>query len=354
VIISRTPVRVSFFGGGTDYPAWSAEHGGAVLSTTIDKYAYLSCRYLPPFFEHRSRIVYSKIELVNNRDEIEHPAVRETLRYMGVNEGIEVHYDGDIPARTGVGSSSAFTVGLLHSVYAMQGKMPSKQQLAHDAIYVEQTLMGDNVGAQDQVAAAFGGFNHVRFHPDGQFDVQPVIASQQRLLDFQSHLMLVFTGFQRNATDIAAAQIQATPAKGTELGLMREMVDEALRILCSERDLVEFGQLLHEGWQLKRSLTSAVSTPAIDEIYTAAREAGAIGGKLLGAGGGGFALFFVRPEQRANVQQRLQGLTQVPFKFDTSGSQIIVYQPGEQVLGSASANQMAAARPRQVQLPRAA
>ncbi len=354
MIISRTPVRVSFFGGGTDYPAWSAEHGGAVLSTTIDKYAYLSCRYLPPFFEHRSRIVYSKIELVNSCDEIEHPAVRETLRYMGVNEGIEVHYDGDIPARTGVGSSSAFTVGLLHSVYAMQGKMPSKQQLAHDAIYVEQTLMGDNVGAQDQVAAAFGGFNHVRFHPDGQFDVQPVIASQQRLLDFQSHLMLVFTGFQRNATDIAAAQIQATPAKGTELGLMREMVDEALGILCSERDLVEFGQLLHEGWQLKRSLTSAVSTPAIDEIYTAAREAGAIGGKLLGAGGGGFALFFVRPEQRANVQQRLQGLTQVPFKFDTSGSQIIVYQPGEQVLGSASANQMAAARPRQVPLPRAA
>ena len=354
MIISRTPVRVSFFGGGTDYPAWSAEHGGAVLSTTIDKYAYLSCRYLPPFFEHRSRIVYSKIELVKSRDEIEHPAVRETLRYMGVNEGIEVHYDGDIPARTGVGSSSAFTVGLLHSLYAMQGKMPSKQQLAHDAIYVEQTLMGDNVGAQDQVAAAYGGFNHVRFHPDGQFDVQPVIATPQRLLEFQSHLMLVFTGFQRNATDIAAAQIQATPTKGTELRLMREMVDEALRILCSERDLAEFGQLLHEGWQLKRSLTSEVSTPAIDEIYTAAREAGAIGGKLLGAGGGGFALFFVRPEQRASVRLRLQGLTQVPFKFDTSGSQIIVYQPDERVLGSASANQMAAVRPQHVRLPVAA
>jgi len=354
VIISRTPVRISFFGGGTDYPAWSADHGGAVLSTTIDKYAYLSCRYLPPFFEHRSRIVYSKIELVKSRDEIEHPAVRESLRYMGVDEGIEIHYDGDIPARTGVGSSSAFTVGLLHSVYAMQGKMPSKQQLAHDAIYVEQTLMGDNVGAQDQVAAAFGGFNYIRFHPSGQFDVQPVIANPQRLAAFQSHLMLVFTGFQRNATDIAAAQVKATPHKRTELTLMREMVDEALSILGSDRDLADFGKLLHEGWQLKRSLTSAVSTPAIDDIYTAAREAGAIGGKLLGAGGGGFALFFVRPEQRASVALRLQGLSQVPFKLDTSGSQIIVYQPGEQTVESASANRMAAVRPRHLQLPHAA
>src|SRR5438105_1310779 len=273
MIISRTPVRISFFGGGTDYPAWSDEHGGAVLSTTIDKYAFLSCRYLPPFFEHRSRIVYSKIELIQHRSQIEHPAVRETLRYMGVDEGVEVHYDGDLPARTGVGSSSAFTVGLLNSIYAMQGKMPSRQQLAHDAIYVEQTLMGDNVGAQDQVAAAYGGFNYIRFHPAGHFDVQPVIVSPPRLAAFQSHLMLVFTGFQRNATDIAAAQIKATPNKRAELALMREMVDEAQRILCSERDLAEFGELLHESWLLKRSLTSAVSTPAIDDIYAVARNA---------------------------------------------------------------------------------
>jgi D-glycero-alpha-D-manno-heptose-7-phosphate kinase len=355
VIISRTPVRVSFFGGGTDYPVWSAEHGGAVLSTTIDKYAYLSCRYLPPFFEHRSRIVYSKIELVQNREEIEHPAVRETLRYMGFDDGIEVHYDGDIPARTGVGSSSAFTVGLLHSVYAMQGKMPSKQQLAQDAIYVEQTLMGENVGAQDQVAAAFGGFNYIRFHTNGQFDVQPVIARPQRLAALQSHLMLVFTGFQRNATDIAAAQVRATASKRTELSLMREMVDEALSILCSDRDLAEFGKLLDEGWRLKRSLTDTVSTPAIDEIFSAAREAGALGGKLLGAGGGGFALLFVRPEQHATVAQRLQSLSQVPFKFDTSGSQIIVYQPDEQVLGSASGKPTPAVQPHhQPRLPRAA
>ena len=354
MIISRTPVRISFFGGGTDYPAWSDEHGGAVLSTTIDKYAFLSCRYLPPFFEHRSRIVYSKIELIQHRSQIEHPAVRETLRYMGVDEGVEVHYDGDLPARTGVGSSSAFTVGLLNSIYAMQGKMPSRQQLAHDAIYVEQTLMGDNVGAQDQVAAAYGGFNYIRFHPAGHFDVQPVIVSPPRLAAFQSHLMLVFTGFQRNATDIAAAQIKATPNKRAELALMREMVDEAQRILCSERDLAEFGELLHESWLLKRSLTSAVSTPAIDDIYAVARNAGAIGGKLLGAGGGGFALFFVRPHERARVLESLPGLTHVPFKFDTSGSNIIVYQPDEHLLGSASANQMAAVRPQHVRLPRAA
>jgi D-glycero-alpha-D-manno-heptose-7-phosphate kinase len=351
MIISRTPVRISFFGGGTDYPAWYTQHGGAVLSTTIDKYAYLSCRYLPPFFEHRSRIVYSKIELVQNRQEIEHPAVRETLRYLAFDDGIEVHYDGDIPARTGVGSSSAFTVGLLHSVYAMQGKMPTRQQLAQDAIYVEQTLMADNVGAQDQVAAAFGGFNVIRFHTSGQFDVRPVITSPQRLAAFQSHLMLVFTGFQRNATDIAAAQVKATPSKGAELRLMQHMVDEALSILCSDRDLAEFGQLLHEGWQLKRSLTSAVSTPAIDEIYAAAREAGAIGGKLLGAGGGGFALLFVRPEQRASVAARLRSLSQVPFNFDTSGSQIIVYQPDEHVLQPVPANPVSAV---QARLPHAA
>lgn len=329
MIISRTPVRISFFGGGTDYPAWYTAHGGAVLSTTIDKYAYLTCRYLPPFFEHRSRIVYSNIELVRHISEIQHPAVRESLRHLKVDEGVEIHYDGDLPARTGVGSSSAFTVGLLHSLYAMQGKMPSKAQLARDAIYVEQTLIGDSVGAQDQVAAAHGGLNRITFHPGGDFDVQPVILDPRRLAEFQSHLLLVFTGFQRNATDIAAAQVAATPHKVSELRLMREMVDEGLRILTDGGDLAEFGALLHQGWQLKRSLTNAVSTPAIDEIYAAALSAGAIGGKLLGAGGGGFALFFVRPEQQSAVLQRLGGLTHVPFKFDNGGSQIIVYQPQE-------------------------
>jgi len=354
MIISRTPVRISFFGGGTDYPVWYRQHGGAVLSTTIDKYAYLSCRYLPPFFEHRSRIVYSKIELVQRTDEIQHPAVRETLRYLGIDDGVEVHYDGDIPARTGVGSSSAFTVGLLHALYALQGRMPSKQQLAQDAIYIEQTLIGDNVGAQDQTAAAYGGFNRIDFSPGGEFEVRPVILPADRLIAFQSHLLLVFTGFQRNATDIAAAQIKATPSRRTELETMRQMVDEALHILGSNTDLAEFGKLMHESWLLKRSLTNAVSTPAIDAIYDAARDAGAIGGKLLGAGGGGFALFFVPPDRRANLLQRLSGLTYVPFKFDSNGSQIIVYQPDERPLAVASANRAAAIRPPHPRLPVAA
>jgi D-glycero-alpha-D-manno-heptose-7-phosphate kinase len=318
MIISRTPVRISFFGGGTDYPGWYRQHGGAVLSTTIDKYAFLSCRYLPPFFEHRSRIVYSKIELVQTTAEIQHPAVREALRFMGIDQGVEVHYDGDIPARTGVGSSSAFTVGLLNSLHALQGRMPSRMQLAHEAVHVEQTLIGDNVGAQDQAAAAFGGFNRIAFHPSGEIDVQPVILAPERLADFSAHLMLVFTGFQRYATDIAAEQVKVTSHKYAELSAMRQMVDEGLRILCSNADLTEFGELLHEAWRLKRSLTSAISTPAIDDIYTAARSAGAI------------ALFFVRPEQRRAVLDRLHGLTHVPFKLESTGSQIIVYQPDHQ------------------------
>ena len=329
MIISRTPVRVSFFGGGTDYPAWYREHGGAVLSTAIDKYSYLSCRYLPPFFEHRSRVVYSKIELVRHLNEIEHPAVRECLRYMGIDEGVEVHYDGDIPARTGVGSSSSFTVGLLHALYALKGQMPSKLQLARDAIHVEHKLIGDNVGAQDQTAASFGGFNRIEFHPNGGIDVQPVVLPRARADEFWSHLMLVFTGFSRYATDIAAKQVAATPSRTSELRCMQQMVDEGLSILTGGADLADFGRLLHDSWQLKRSLTDAISTPIVDDMYAAARRAGALGGKLLGAGGGGFALFFVPPEQRCSVANALHGLTQVPFGPDSSGSQLIVYQPDE-------------------------
>jgi D-glycero-alpha-D-manno-heptose-7-phosphate kinase len=329
MIISRTPVRVSFFGGGTDYPAWFREHGGAVLSTAIDKYSYLSCRYLPPFFEHRSRVVYSKIELVRHFEEIEHPAVRECLRYMGIEEGVEVHYDGDIPARTGVGSSSSFTVGLLHALYALKGQMPSKLQLARDAIHVEQHMIGDYVGAQDQTAAAFGGFNRIAFHTNGDIAVQPVVLPRARADEFWSHLMLVFTGFSRYATDIAAKQVAATPSRVSELRTMQHMVDEGLSILTGTGDLADFGRLLHESWQLKRSLTDAISTPIVDEMYAAARNAGALGGKLLGAGGGGFVLFFVPPDRRDAVATRLSGLTQVPFGPDTSGSQLIVYQPDE-------------------------
>jgi D-glycero-alpha-D-manno-heptose-7-phosphate kinase len=329
MIISRTPVRISFFGGGTDYPAWYCNHGGAVLSTTIDKYSYISCRYLPPFFEHRSRIVYSTIELVTDHSQIRHPAVREALRYLGVDQGLEVHYDGDLPARTGVGSSSSFTVGLLHALYALKNQRPSKMQLARDAIHVEQALIGEHVGAQDQTAAAFGGFNRIDFHPDGVIDVQPVILPPPRLAEFWSHLLLVFTGFARNASEIAAKQVKAMPAKSSELFTIRQMVDAALDTLCSDADLAEFGKLMHEGWLLKRSLTKEISNPAIDRIYETARAAGALGGKLLGAGGGGFVLLFVRPEQRRRVLDRLQGLMHVPFRMERTGSQIVVYQPDD-------------------------
>ena len=346
MIITRTPYRISFFGGGTDYPAWSREHGGAVLSTSIDKYAYISCRHLPPFFEHHSRVVYSKIELVADNAQIEHPAVRETLRYMGIAEGVEVHYDGDVPARTGVGSSSSFTVGLLHALYALKGLMPSRRQLAEDAILIEQHLIGEHVGSQDQVAAAFGGFNRIDFLPGAGFEVAPVILPPARLQAFAEHLLLVFTGFSRNASEVASKQVQATPHRRAELQAMRAMVDEGLAIVCGQGDLADFGRLLHESWRLKRSLTDAISTPAIDAIYDAARSAGALGGKLLGAGGGGFAVFFVRPDDRPCVVERLAGLTQVPFSLDTTGSQVIVYQPEARHEGQAGGpNRRPAASP---------
>ncbi len=329
MIVSRTPLRVSFFGGGTDYPGWYSQYGGSVLSTAINKYSHIFCRHLPPFFEHRSRIVYSKIELVKDHGEIQHPAVREALRYMGIEGGVEIHYDGDLPARTGLGSSSSFTVGLLHALYAMKGIMPTKLQLARDAIHVEQHMIGENVGSQDQVAAAYGGFNRIDFRPNGDVDVHAVILPQPRLEELWSHLLLVFTGFSRFASDVAAQQVQATPSKVRELLLMRQMVDEAVSVLGGNGDLADFGRLLHESWLLKRSLTKAISTPVIDDIYAAARAGGAIGGKLLGAGGGGFTLFFVRPEDRQHVLARLDGLMAVPFKMDNGGSQILVYQPDE-------------------------
>jgi len=329
VIITRAPFRISFFGGGTDYPQWYLQHGGAVISATIDKYCYISCRYLPPFFEHRSRIVWSQIELPMDHAQIKHPAVREALRFTGIQNGVEIHHDGDLPARSGMGSSSSFTVALLHALYALKGEMCTKMQLALDAIHVEQALMGDTVGSQDQTAAAFGGLNRIAFQVNGSVDVHPIVLSHQRMSDFFSHLMLVFTGFSRTASEIAAMQMEAMPSKTAELTTICQMVDEAHAILYGATDLTDFGRLLHESWMLKRSLTSRISTPAIDEIYEAARAAGALGGKLLGAGGGGFALFFVRPQDRQRVIERLAGLMHVPFRPENHGSQIIYYEPSE-------------------------
>lgn len=326
MIISRTPFRISFFGGGTDYPAWYLEHGGAVLSTTIDKYCYITCRYLPPFFEHRHRVVYSKVENVVEVAEIRHPVVRATLEFLSVPEtgGLEIHHDADLPARSGIGSSSSFTVGLLNALHAFNGCMPSSMQLAREAIHVERDMIGESVGCQDQVATAFGGFNRLSFS-DGEFAVEPMILSRDRLAALQSNLMLFFTGFSRHSSRVAALQIEATPRKSSELTAMHGMVDEAIGLLSSG-GLDDFGRLLHESWMLKRSLTECVSTPAVDGIYERARSAGALGGKLLGAGGGGFILFYVPEERQQAVRQALDGLLEVGFGFDTSGSRILYYQ----------------------------
>jgi D-glycero-alpha-D-manno-heptose-7-phosphate kinase len=327
VIISRTPFRISFFGGGTDYPVWYRENAGAVLATTIDKYCYITCRYLPPFFEYKHRIVYTLTELVRDIDEIRHPAVREVLRYLKVSDGLEIHHDGDLPARTGLGSSSSFTVGLLHALYALNGEKPSKMKLAREAIHLEQDIMKENIGSQDQVLAAFGGFNRIGFSGKNNVEVKPVAISPQKLASLQSCLMLFFTGLSRTASEVAAEQIKQTPGKKQELTEMRSMVDKAIEIVQGQDDLADFGKLLHEAWQLKRSLTDKISTPAVDGIYTAARDAGAIGGKLLGAGGGGFIIFFVKPELQARVKAALHGVLYVPFRFETGGSQIIFNEP---------------------------
>ena len=328
MIISRTPFRVSFFGGGTDYPRWFAEHKGAVLATTIDKYCYITSRYLPPFFEHKSRIIYSKMEHVrkNNFEEIDHPAVREVLRFLNIPEGIEIHHDGDLPARTGLGSSSSFTVGLLNSLYALKGMMPTQEQLAREAVYIEQEMCKENVGCQDQMLAAYGGFNHIEFGGTHHLRIRKVTIGVEKLKALQAHLMLYFTGFSRTASEIVAHQLKNMPKKKKELTAMYQMVGKALEILNSDH-LLEFGKLLHESWRLKRSLSDKVSTPHIDEIYDAARRAGAIGGKLLGAGGGGFVLLFAPPERQKKIREKLKKFLMVPFKFESLGSQIIFYQP---------------------------
>ncbi len=329
MIISRTPYRISFFGGGTDYPAWYRKHGGEVLATTIDKYCYLTCRYLPPFFEHRIRVVYSNIEACQQVEEIAHPAVREILRYMKIDRGLEIHHDGDLPARSGMGSSSAFTVGLLHALYALKGQMPNKQQLAAESIHIEQELLKEAVGSQDQVLAAYGGFNHVVFLPNGEISVRPITLSPGRVDELNSHLMLVYTGIERTASDIAGSYVKEIDAKRRQMRLMKDLLEEAISVLNGNQDITAFGELLHEAWQAKRSLSSVISNDQVDVIYEQALSGGAIGGKLMGAGGGGFILLFVPPSKHKKVKEKLNKLIHVPFRFEFSGSQIIFFDPEE-------------------------
>ena len=323
MIISRTPFRVSFFGGGTDYPGWYLEHGGAVLATTIDKYCYLTCRYLPPFFEHKIRIIYSKVENCMSVDDIQHPSAREVIRYLGIERGLEIHHDADLPARSGLGSSSAFTVGLLHGLYALQGRMVGKHELTREAIHIEQNVLHETVGSQDQASTAHGGFNLITFHKTGEMVVSAVPVGRSRVHELNDHLMLFYTGIRRTAETVARTYVDDIKSKRRQMRLMKDLTDEALTILNSGVDLKAFGFLLHEAWEAKRSLSSSVSNADIDDLYDTAIRHGATGGKLLGAGGGGFFLVFAPPECHHAIRQALKALVYVPFRFEFGGSQVI-------------------------------
>ncbi len=329
MIISRTPFRISFFGGGTDYPAWYRQHGGAVLAATINKYCYLNCRYLPPFFEHRIRVVWSQIERCQKIDEIVHPSVRETLRYLKYDRGLEVHHDGDLPGRSGMGSSSSFTVGLLHALYGLKGQIVGKQRLAEESIHIEQELLKETVGSQDQVCAAYGGLNRINFMTNGSFSVQPMTLVEERVRELNSHLMLFYTGIKRTAANVASSYVSCIGDRGEVLRRLHGYVDESCLILSGSESVIRFGELLHQAWIAKRGLSDRVSNSQVDACYDEALAAGAIGGKLLGAGGGGFLLVFAPPERHARIRKRLSRLIHVPFEFEFSGSQVIFYDVEE-------------------------
>ena len=331
MIISRTPFRMSLFGGGTDYPDWYLENGGMVLGATIDKYCYLSVRYLPPFFEHKHRVVWSEIELVNNIDEIRHPAVKAILEEMKFIRGLEISYNADLPARSGLGSSSAFTVGLINALTALRGKMISKKALAQDAIRIEQEVIGEAVGSQDQIWAAYGGLNKIEFQKDVKLSISPIIMGEKNYLSLESSLMLFFTGFSRVAPLIAQKKIDNFKNKEEELNMLSTLASSAASSLQDKNyDIKKIGELIHEAWILKRELAEGVTTKEIDEIYKEGLLAGALGGKILGAGGGGFILFVVPPENQANLQKRLSKLVHVKFNFDSVGSNIVVFEPEDE------------------------
>jgi D-glycero-alpha-D-manno-heptose-7-phosphate kinase len=327
MLISRTPYRISFFGGGTDYPAWYLKHGGNVLAATINKYCYLTCRYLPPFFEHHLRVVYSKIESVKRYNDIQHPAVRETLRFLNFEKGVEIHHDGDLPARSGMGSSSAFTVGLLNALYALKGYMPNRKQLALESIHIEQNLIRETVGSQDQISAAYGGLNHIKFLLENDFKIHPITVASDRLQELACHLMLFYTGVKRTASDVAKSYVDHVEERYELLIRMGQMVEEGISILNSRDDVKRFGHLLDEAWQFKRCLSTKVSNGFVDDLYALAKARGALGGKILGAGGGGFLLLFVPPHRQGGLREALSKLIHVPFNFESAGSKIIFYEP---------------------------
>lgn len=330
MIITKTPFRMSFFGGGTDLETFFNEYGGSVISTTFDKYCYVNVRHLPRFFDWSTELSYSKTERVKTVDEIKHPAIRNAMKMLDMHE-ILLHYDADLPARTGLGTSSSFAVGMLNAFYSLKGKYVDKRKLADDAIYLERVLCSEAGGWQDQIAASFGGLNRINFDNEG-YEVLPIIISPERKKRLNDNLMLFFTGFTRFSSDVQKANAIGITVeeKNAQLKEMLTLVDEAEKILVdTSYDLNEFGRLLDQTWKLKRATGKVVSTDKIDLLYERAMRAGATGGKLLGAGGGGFLLFYVKQEYQQNVKEELGDLLHIPFSFEEGGSRVIHYTPEE-------------------------
>ena len=325
MIITQTPFRMSFFGGGTDFRDFYREHGGAVISTTFYKYCYVYVRHLPRFFDYSTELSYARTERVKRVEDIEHPAIREAMKHLDMHE-IRLTYEADLPARSGLGTSSSFAVGMLNAFYALKGKYADKRKLADDAIFLERVLCNESGGVQDQIAASFGGMNRINFNAEG-YTVNPVIISPERKKLLNRNLMLFFTGFSRFSSDIQVAAEKNLKSKQNQLLEMLSLVDDAEKILTSKTDLEEFGRLLDYTWQLKRGITDKVSTDSIDAVYSRALQAGATGGKLLGAGGGGFLLFYVDPDKQENVRKALENLLYVPFEFENGGTRVIHYTP---------------------------
>lgn len=329
MIITRTPFRMSFFGGGTDMESFFRTYGGAVLSTTFDKYCYVNVRHLPRFFEYSTELTYARSERVKDVEEIEHPAIRNAMKMLDMHE-IRLTYEADLPARSGLGTSSSFAVGMLNAFYALKGKYADKKKLADEAIYLERVLCAEEGGWQDQIAASFGGMNRINFHTDGRYEVLPVIIHPERKRQLEGRLMMFFTGFTRFSSETQKANAAGYRERIAELREMLALVDEAEKVLTDgNAELDEFGRLLDRTWRLKRRTGGAITTGSIDELYEKGLRAGAIGGKLLGAGGGGFLVFYVPEERQGNVREALKDLLYVPFKFENSGSQVIHYTPEE-------------------------
>ena len=329
MIITKTPFRMSFFGGGTDLEEYFKENGGAVISTTFDKYCYVNVRHLPRFFDWSNELSYSKTERVSNVKDIQHPAIREAMKMLDMRE-IRLTYEADLPARSGLGTSSSFAVGMLNAFYALKGKYADKKKLADEAIYLERVLCNEAGGWQDQIAASFGGFNRINFGADG-YEVFPIIISPNRKKQLNNNLMMFFTGFTRFSSDIQKVNnVNGTEEKRSKLKKMYNLVDEAEAVLTNnDRNIDEFGELLNETWKLKKETGNSISTGSIDELYDKGIKAGALGGKLLGAGGGGFLVFYVQPEKQEHVKKAMRDLMYIPFKFEDGGTRVIHYSPEE-------------------------